>query len=1010
MFIVACRVAAESHDISFQIKESGNVSVAVYDVRGKMLRELACGVKMEAGEYHLSWDGLDRYGQPVPPAGEYEWRLLETPGFTREFLVNVGTNPGWSPFDVWPGNHIGSTRLLVDADTNLYIGSPGAEGPPHLLKMSADGKQKLWSSAGKWELSDGLIGMARVGQTLYLLFWDGTLRIVNEESGAPFLADPKLKRFSRQPFANLDDASDPDAEKMTEEEKHIVRHGGATMALAGGKDFLVVTYQKHDEVRFLWPHEDGFIKTNSVRVPAPKGCCVAPDGRVFAVSGTSIVQVNSETGKVTPIVNDPELISPTRIAFDAVNDDLLVIQHGENLDDVRRYHVPDGKLVAAYGRSAGRTYGVFNPLDWGSLSDIVADGRGGFFTVEEFPRRVAHFSGREHHQLVAQWFGGMQWGALCALDPANPTTVYVFLDYKHCGQGKIDYTNRTWTLTHLYDLPEGFSWYLGKESHRNMFPNFGGQSFWEVRHVDGETFLVNNGRMQGGGAAVVKVDEKENRIVPVALLGVLNRNTDVANPPPWWLEALKRAGYANSKNYFEHLAFSWSDINHNGKIDNDEIRLGSLNVTRGEAHCFVDSQWNVYHPLPTSMANGHAMLSPAWLVISNEGSATLPVWNWDHAHPASAAYSKEEEAFGATYPFGIFHDRDGGTYMVCNAKVDLKKPDLPPLTWPNNRTVASRFQKWDANGKLEWSVGLHTVSKDRPPGEFAQVRGIFGEARDCLVVVDACDPATVWTRDGLFAGSLLGRRANDGLPDIAYANLFYDDNHWGQILETPQGDVLWGAMSVNSTPIYRISGWDNWKRQSGKLTLRQPSLPARWKGDGLQAEYFANANLSGAPELRRKDADIWFGPMWGDHQYVRALRSGADSLALTNFQSFGSARWAGFFEPPLSENFTFAIYTYGHSFRDGIHGSKIRLWVNGQLVIDQWDDVKQEKVPAGETRTRVCISQPIKLNAGQLVPIKLECVADGGDEAHLHLFYGSDSIDLRHVPQSLLYSKMPDAR
>jgi hypothetical protein len=1010
MIATAGCAMAESCDITFHLNRPGEVSVAVYDEQGIMFRELARGIKMDAGEHRLVWDGLDRYGQPAPE-GEYEWRLLETPGFTREFLVNVGTNPGWTSFDLWPGNHTGPTSLLVDADTNLYVAAISSEGPPHLLKMSADGKKKFWDSRNNG-LRDGLIGMARIGELVYLLFNTGASDILNAGSGNWLSVPPKVRGAMVPAFADFIHPDDADAQKQAK-----YRRNASPMTFAGGKDFLVVTYQAHDEIRFFWPKDEVIVRTNAVHMGEPKGCCVAPDGRVFVVSGKSVVRVNPETGEVLPLVTDPKLTSPTRIAYDLVNDDLLVVEHGENLDNVRRYHAADGKLIAVYGRPAGRTYGVFNPMDWGSLSDIAADNQGGFFTVEAFPRRVAHFRGREQLELVAQWFGGTQWGALCALDPADPAIVYLFPDSKHCARGRIDYTTRTWTLTHLYDLPEGFSWSSGKTDHRDMFPNFGGESFWEVRHVAGQTFLINNGRQQGGYAAVVRVDDQNNRVVPVAVLGGLHPTLDRVTPPPWWLAAMKQAGY-DPKTGYEHFAFSWSDTNRNGRIDIGEIKLGSVGNTFTEAHCFVDPQWNVYCALSlqpsrtntrTRNSNTEAVRSSIWVVVTNEGDLQMPIWNWDHAHPAEAAFPQLEAAFAATVPFGIFHDRHGNTYTVCNAKIDPHKVDIPPLTWPNNKTFASRFQKWNTNGVLEWSVGVHTAAQDRPPGAFAQVRGILGELHDCLVVVDACDPASVWTRDGLFAGSLYGQRADDGLPDAAYTEIHHADNQWGQILETPQDDILWGGMSANSTLIYRIHGWDNWQHQSGKLTIQRPSHPALWKGGGLKAEYFTNADLNGIPELQRLDPEIWFGPMWGDHQHIRPWRSLPNfQSSTTNIQSQMSVRWTGLFEAPLSESFTFVIYTYGHPLRVGLGGSKVRLWVNGELVIDQWDGVKQQSVSAGKTQTRACVSQPVVLTAGKLVPIRLEYAGVGGDNAQLHLFFSSDSIDLRHVPQVLLYPDMPN--
>src|SRR5439155_12751135 len=141
-------------------------------------------------------------------------------------------------------------------------------------------------------------------------------------------------------------------------------------------------------------------------------------------------------------------------------------------------------------------------------------------------------------------------------------------------------------------------------------------------------------------------------------------------------------------------------------------------------------------------------------------------------------------------------------------------------------------------------------------------------------------------------------------------------------------------MSDNNTLIYRVRGWDNWERQSGKLVLHQPASAARRKGTGLQAEYFANHDLSGEPRLRRRDPNIWFGPMWGDHREVAATKfwfSDAEpfsppkndraSVRAPNRRAASaptvqpvtdstglspgncSARWTGFFEPPLGEDF-----------------------------------------------------------------------------------------------------------
>ncbi len=989
--VLAASVSAETCDVPFQLSKTGHVSVAVYDAQGRMFRELARGVTMPPGEHRLSWDGLDRYGQAAPP-GKYEWRLLNTPGFTREFLVGVGTNPGWTPFDLWPGNHSGPTTLLADS-TNLYVGASWSEGPPHLIRMSADGRRKDWSSTC-WRLPNGMTGLARVGDVLYILYGQGMVRVVSPEVGEDFYArDPRLKDWPTWLPVDLFHPGDPEADKKPE-----VRGRFAPMSLAGGKDFLAVTVKDHNEIKFLWPQKGKISRSKTVPVPNPKGCAVAPDGRVFVVSGDAIVRVDPESGAIQGVVSDPELVSPTRMAYDAANDDLLVIQHGEKSDDVRRYHAADGKLIAVYGRPAGRAYGVFNPLDWGGLQDITADGQGGFFTAEDTPRRVAHFRGRARLELVQQWFGGTPWGCMCALDPDDPTLVYLFPDQKLCARGKIDYATRSWTLTELYDLPDGFSWRKSETNfHRDLFPAFGGGSYWEVRHKDGATFLVSNAQPQDGGPAVVRVDEREHRLLPVATLRGYHKKMDPKDPGDQWLFDLARAGaFTPQAGEYAHFALSWSDTNRNGKVDRAEIKASSdagINCFSGSF--FVDPQWNVYYPQPGPSA---------WVVITNEGSADLPVWDWKHAQYGNGIYPDSEKRLGATGTCGIFHNALGETYTVCNRGVNSVEPDVPPLTWPNNFTGISRFQKWNASGLLEWSVGVHTASKDRPAGEFSQVRCILGEARNCLVVLDACEPAAVWTRDGLYAGSLYGQRIADGLPDVAYNSIYWDDNHWGALTEDKRGEVLWGGMSHNSTPIYRIHGWDNWERQRGPIVIKQPTATARWQGTGLRAEYFANPNLEGSPKISKIDARVWFGAMGGAFLYTRDSKvwpdkSETEALATNRF----SVCWKGFVEAPLGEKFRFVIYTYGRDDGTKITGNKVRLWVDGQLAIDQWEHVENKQHDPGWGATRACISKPIAMTAGRLAPIRLEYAATAGVAAQVHLFMSSECWDQRHVPQALLY-------
>jgi hypothetical protein len=110
-------------------------------------------------------------------------------------------------------------------------------------------------------------------------------------------------------------------------------------------------------------------------------------------------------------------------------------------------------------------------------------------------------------------------------------------------------------------------------------------------------------------------------------------------------------------------------------------------------------------------------------------------------------------------------------------------------------------------------------------------------------------------------------------------------------------------------------------------------------GFGLRGQYFNNKELSGAPALIRTDATINFalgqtGPGFGvaDNQY--------------------SVRWDGEVAAPTTGAYTFTTVS-----DDGV-----RLWVNGQKIIDNWlqHDPKTDS------------SQPVTLEAGKHYDIVLE--------------------------------------
>jgi hypothetical protein len=140
-------------------------------------------------------------------------------------------------------------------------------------------------------------------------------------------------------------------------------------------------------------------------------------------------------------------------------------------------------------------------------------------------------------------------------------------------------------------------------------------------------------------------------------------------------------------------------------------------------------------------------------------------------------------------------------------------------------------------------------------------------------------------------------------------------------------------------------------------------------GDGLQATYYNNSNFTGST-VSRIDPRINF--QWG-----------ASSPDYNIDNDTFSARWTGFVEPQFTETFRFYTRT-----DDGV-----RLWVNNQLLIDQW-----------RNRSVTENSADIALEAGKRYAIRMEYYENTGSTATAQLSWSSSSLPKQLVPQSQLYS------
>jgi hypothetical protein len=178
--------AADTVSIPYSVRDDGQVSLAIYDQQGRLVRTLLTGAPRRPGDYVEVWDGCDRYGNPQP-RGTYTWKSLETKGLTAEFLLQVGQNP--VPNDARGiGNH-GAPGSVVADETGVYFAAL-PEGAYTIGKTDRDGRY-IWArdpQSSNWGAHRG-ISLTLLDGKFYDLCGDGVVYGFDTATGQCFTDD-----------------------------------------------------------------------------------------------------------------------------------------------------------------------------------------------------------------------------------------------------------------------------------------------------------------------------------------------------------------------------------------------------------------------------------------------------------------------------------------------------------------------------------------------------------------------------------------------------------------------------------------------------------------------------------------------------------------------------------------------------------------------------------------------------------------------------------------------------
>jgi hypothetical protein len=861
MLLILALAPAWAMPISFTLAREGKVSLAVYDAQGRQVRTLLTGVPRRAGRYTETWDGLDRYGNPAP-AGTYTWKLLTTRGLQAEFITQVGQNPD----PVWERgvcNHAAPDSCAIDA-TGLYRIGSFDEGAHFGVKTDLAGKY-LWTTdrdkVDPW--CNMGAALALLDGTLYELVHDGTVYRYNARTGQCYTAG------NGNGLWNLRWAGDKSDREYT---------ANMDMDADTKNHLLVASYTAHDGIGWF-DAKDGRLVDTATGIPQPTGIAVTGDGTVLVISHGAVLALTREQKMPKVLIPASKLQNPWRLSVNSVTGDIWVAENsdlaggtakaqGRDVPDgtvpnlgklttdatghAARHHqvkrfARDGTLVRTYGKPEGRADGKYLATDFRGITDIAADPAGGFVVTEGRqtpPRRTARFDA--NGAVLREWYGAQEYGVLACPEPDNPQYVWFHANAPTSGmvRCKVDYQQKRWEVVETYyDTFLRTGWGPGG-SHLRAFLR------------EGRLYLT----CAGPSALSLMVYDRAKQT-----LRLCNTSNWVFRDNAWHLPAALRP--TDPKAY---EGFIWNDLNDDGLPTADEIVWMKRPLVDGS----LDPRDLSLFTTPTGSAySASDVLTPTRItaggtpVYAYDGHRTYPNWNEN----------------GEVYPVSdILHGDDG--WYACFSDA-WKGWEWHGVWYYNSCSGIDRLVKWDKNGQQLWSVGRHSCDPDHEIGSQAMPRNLVGLTHGCVIWADASDEEvaqpTVWTTDGLYVDEIPHTQADTTNP-VAYGLTNANEYAFGNVYTDPKtGEVyLYCISSAGGSPIYRITGWDGWQRQTGTVTLDAPAPHAAKKGTGLKAEYFNNLTCDGAPVLTRTDADV----------YVNWAKGSPDKAV--NVDNF-SCRWTG---------------------------------------------------------------------------------------------------------------------
>ena len=589
--------------LDYTLPQAGYVSLVVEKPDGTRVRNLIGNFPRAAGKHTDYWDGCDDNGRLVSP-GSYQARGLYHGELDVRYQFNI-SNPGSPPWfssdnrGKWLSDEATPMAALADAD-RVYLSAPYSEDGFTLIAVDYNGN-KVWGNQG-WE-NGGFL--ARAGSYLYVVHDQGGIRPDIQTDGKK---TPQPVILWRLDAATGKTAPFPDGKPdhiiatWKPSEEAVARDWeGAWVAqhrhnadwcniqaqgLAAVGPTVYVSLYFRDKILKV----DGDTGQVIGEIPLHRPVGLASDGRrLYALSGTQVVEVNADSGLATPVVT-AGLQAPVGLSLDAAGN-LYVSDWADQM--CVKVFSPQGQLLRTIGKPGGRPWiGKYDPTGMLLPRGISVDTRGRLWVAEDdwSPKRISCWN--PDGTLALEKIGPAGYAASGLYNlPDQPDR---FINGNNLME--LNWKTGQWRVLSTLWRPMQPNQLLGLAGH-NAIPC----TIQRVLRYQGRTFIVAlfNGRP---GQVVVVSELVGDVAVPRAALGPClgamwrisygskggmipspifadhiyvdpQKNTDQHQRYPWLFSG-PVAGEPGEYPYSQGADnnFVWVDTNGDGGVDPDEVR------------------------------------------------------------------------------------------------------------------------------------------------------------------------------------------------------------------------------------------------------------------------------------------------------------------------------------------------------------------------------------------------------------------------------------------------------